>query len=203
MAVSLSNEQIIAAYNLDVEKRIAKYESLNFEQFHPEFLPFLPSPPAKTLDIGAGSGRDAAYLAQKGYLVTAVEPAAKLLAAAQKQHKNVDLRWVVDKLPELKELAQEQGQYDLILLSAVWMHLSSSERKDSFKTLAQLLKVGGVVMISYKIGGSEDEGFYIVDHHQFDRRAEAVGLNMLYQNVNQDSLGRKELSWRCCVLIKQ
>ena len=57
-------------------------------------------------------------------------------------------------------------------------------------------------MISYKIGGSEDEGFYIVDHHQFDCRAEAVGLNMLYQNVNQDSLGRKELSWRCCVLKK-
>jgi len=203
MAVSLSNEQIIAGYNLDVEKRIAKYESLNFEQFHPEFLPFLPSPPAKILDIGAGSGRDAAYLAKKGYLVTAVEPAAKLLAAAQKQHKSVDLRWVADKLPKLKELAQEQGQYDLILLSAVWMHLSSLERKESFKTLTRLLKVGGIVMISYKIGGSEDEGFYIVDHHQFDRRAEVVGLKMLYQNVNQDSLGRKELSWRCCVLEKK
>ena len=200
MAVTLTNEQIIASYNLNVEKRIAKYESLNFEEFHPEILPFLPPPPAVSLDIGSGSGRDAAYLASRGYAVTAVEPAEKLLAVAKEKHSEVDVRWVIDKLPALKQLENEQDKYDVVLLSAVWMHLSSEERRLSFATIARLLKVGGIAMISYKIGGSEEDGFYVIDHNEFDSRAEAVGLKMVYQSINLDSLGREELSWRCCLL---
>jgi FkbM family methyltransferase len=42
--------------------------------------------PACVLDIGAGSGRDAAWLASLGYEVIAVEPSAAMVREAQRIH---------------------------------------------------------------------------------------------------------------------
>jgi protein-L-isoaspartate O-methyltransferase len=38
----------------------------------------LPAPPARVLDVGAGSGRDAAWLTSLGLEVVAVEPSVAL-----------------------------------------------------------------------------------------------------------------------------
>ncbi|WP_320171208.1 class I SAM-dependent methyltransferase [Maridesulfovibrio sp.] len=202
MSVFLTNDQIIESYNLEIENRIKKYESLDFESFHPEVLPYLPTPPAHVLDIGAGSGRDAAFLVKKGFQVTAVEPAKRLLEAAQKRHAGIKISWAEDRLPELAKLPSPPAQYDVILLSAVWMHLSSKERKKAFSRVSELLKHNGIIIFSYKIGGKEEEGFYKIDTAQFDTRAHKVGLELLSQNINLDSLGRSELSWRCCIFKK-
>ena len=48
-----------AGYGETVEALIGQYESLAFADVHRELLPFLPAPPARVLDIGAGTGRDA------------------------------------------------------------------------------------------------------------------------------------------------
>lgn len=56
---------------------------------------------AQALDVGVGSGRDAAWLAYKGYAVIAVEPSAKLRAAAKRLHPEATIRWLDDRLPDL------------------------------------------------------------------------------------------------------
>ena len=52
-----------------------RYESVETEQVHETWLHLLPPRPGLALDVGAGSGRDAAWLAERGWEVTAVEPA--------------------------------------------------------------------------------------------------------------------------------
>ena len=46
----------------------------------------LPKPPALVVDIGSGTGRDAASFAAAGYEVVAVEPSTAMRAEAQKLH---------------------------------------------------------------------------------------------------------------------
>lgn len=48
------------------------------------------------LDVGAGSGRDAAWLASLGYEVVAAEPAAGMRIEAQRRHPDPRIRWLDD-----------------------------------------------------------------------------------------------------------
>jgi SAM-dependent methyltransferase len=75
------------------------------------------------LDVGAGSGRDAAWFAANGYDVVAVEPSDAMLAHARKLHPSSRIHWVSDSLPDLANVRRLGLSFNLILLSAVWMHI--------------------------------------------------------------------------------
>ena len=59
----------------------------------------LPTAPALMLDIGAGSGRDAAWLAAAGHQMLAVEPAAALRQHGQRLHPDERICWLDDRPP--------------------------------------------------------------------------------------------------------
>jgi protein-L-isoaspartate O-methyltransferase len=50
----------------------------------------------RILDIGSGSGRDAAYFAKQGHEVTAVEPVREMRLTAEKLHGKQRIRWIDD-----------------------------------------------------------------------------------------------------------
>jgi 2-polyprenyl-3-methyl-5-hydroxy-6-metoxy-1,4-benzoquinol methylase len=90
----------------------------------------LPAAPALILDVGAGTGRDAAWLAQLGHDVVAVEPSAAMRAEGERLHPESRLRWLADSLPALS-LTQRLGlAYDVILLSGVWQHVAPTTVDD-------------------------------------------------------------------------
>ncbi|WP_204324597.1 class I SAM-dependent methyltransferase, partial [Stenotrophomonas maltophilia] len=64
-------------------------------------LHLVPAAPVRAIDIGAGTGRDAAALAARGHRVLAVEPTAELLAEARRLHPSALIEWLDDGLPEL------------------------------------------------------------------------------------------------------
>ncbi|MFX5622495.1 class I SAM-dependent methyltransferase, partial [Acinetobacter baumannii] len=61
-----------------------QYESITFDDVHRDILHLVPAAPSSAIDIGAGTGRDAAALAARGHQVLAVEPTVELLAEAQR-----------------------------------------------------------------------------------------------------------------------
>ena len=65
-----------------------RYESLRAADVHRPVLHLIPAVPSRVLDIGAGSGRDAAWLAAKGHRVIAVEPTAALRLPAMARHRS-------------------------------------------------------------------------------------------------------------------
>lgn len=89
------------------------------------------------LDIGAGTDRDALYMAEQGLDVIAVEPIEELLAIA----KTATVQWISDELPDLYCVEKLQIQFDLILLSAVWMHIPPAHRQRSLRKLTNLIRV--------------------------------------------------------------
>lgn len=178
------------------------YESLSFSKMHRSFFRFLPPKGAMCLDIGAGSGRDAAALARRGYSVTAIEPSKGLRKLAQAAHENPNIRWIDDALPNLSTVVAQRDRYSFILLSAVWMHIPESLRIKSLKVLARLLAPNGYIGLTLRMGSSNhDRIMYPVSVEALIQDAAHAGLKPVYiSRANRDSLNRSEVEWRKVVL---
>src|SRR6516162_1224732 len=83
-----------------------RYESVRADVVHAWLINLLPPAPALVLDVGAGSGRDAAWLASQGYEVVAVEPSSAMRAEAERLHPSTPIRWISDSLPGLERTFQ-------------------------------------------------------------------------------------------------
>ena len=141
-----------AAYNRDAKRLVKQYESRPFEDIHASILKIIPESHSLVLDIGAGSGRDAAWFADHGHTVLAVEPAQELRKEAQRLHHNPNINWIDDSLPGLDRVNASGLSFDLIWLSAVWMHIAPTNRERAFRKLSRLLNPGGQIMLSLRHG---------------------------------------------------
>lgn len=182
-----------AAYSEKAETLARQYESVTFDDVHGDVLDLLPQPPARALDIGAGTGRDAAALAARGYQVTAVEPTAEFRAIGQSLHENAGIAWIDDALPMLSSV---QGSFDLVLLSAVWMHLSVPERAAAMTHVAAMLRTNGVMVLSLRHGPiPEGRVLFEVTPEETIALAEAHGLRTLYNGDRPGQFGQPGVWW--------
>lgn len=139
-------------YAADAERLIDLYESLSFDDLHADVVHLLPAQPADILDIGAGTGRDAAALAARGHRVVAAEPLDEFRLAAQRLHAGAAIEWIADGLPHLERLSDRADAFDIVMLTAVWMHLEPADRERAMPHLARLLRPGGVAIFSLRHG---------------------------------------------------
>ena len=105
-----------------------RYEQVSTEAVHGHWLGLLPSTRLLVLDVGASSGRDAAWFARQGHEDVAVEPSSGLRREGRRLHPEPGIQWVDDALPALAEVYALDYRFDVILLSGVWMHVPSAER---------------------------------------------------------------------------
>jgi protein-L-isoaspartate O-methyltransferase len=141
-----------AGYAEEAAALIEQYERISFAEAHRQILPLIPTAPSHVLDIGAGTGRDAAALASMGHAVLAVEPTDELRHAAASLHPMPHIEWLDDSLPLLLRVTQRRLKFDLILLSAVWMHLDKRQRRRAMPCVAALLAPGGSMIMTLRHG---------------------------------------------------
>jgi len=187
-----------AAYDDSASDYFDSYEKLEFSAVHRAFLRFLPPKGSRCLDVGAGSGRDAAALAKRGYLVTAVEPSLKLLSMAKTHHAGLGIQWVSDSLPMLSAVKGLEEKFDFILISAVWMHLQQEEWMPALQSLRNVLKSDGKIAVTLRYGSDNPaRGMHSVDIEMLIQCAADQGLMPVYQSRrNADHLGRSAVDWR-------
>ena len=143
---------VVASYNAGAPTLAPGYECLPFEEVHAPVLDLLPDQGACVLDMGAGSGRDAAWFAANGYKVVAAEPAAEMRAIGKALHHSPDIRWMDDSLPALEKVLRSKLTFDLIWLSAEWMHVPRSARARAFRKLVSVMSPGGSMMLALRQG---------------------------------------------------
>ncbi|MCC4318668.1 class I SAM-dependent methyltransferase [Streptomyces malaysiensis] len=184
-------------YGDDAEETARRYEAVAFETVHDDFLPWLPTDPGRVVDIGAGSGRDAAALSARGHQVVAVEPTPELRDVAERLHADAAIEWVDDALPALSGL---RGRFDLILLSAVWMHLDEQERSEGMRRLAELVSPGGRVAMSLRHGPvPAGRRMFEVSAAETIALADRFGLSPVHHGEKPDVLGRAGVRWSALV----
>lgn len=205
-------------YNENADKLAQQYISKSFEEVHESWSQFLPSiienPNARILDLGAGSGRDVKHLAElatkthntkNNIQIFAVEPATTLSLIGQKTTQGLNVQWMEDSLPSLSNVTKKEVSFDLILLSAVWMHIPPSDRVRAIRKLANLLKPGGKLVISLRHGQTKtdfsERKMHTVCADELKSLATNVGLfTQLETTKEPDKLNRPDITWQTVVL---
>ena len=141
-----------AGYASEAPALLETYERISPEALHRPVWHLIPAAPSRLLDIGAGSGRDAAHFAAMGHRVVAVEPVDAMREGAMKLHPSPRIEWLADTLPSLAQLRARGETFDAVLATAVWMHLDESERAEAMPAVASLVAPGGVLILSLRHG---------------------------------------------------
>jgi SAM-dependent methyltransferase len=137
-------------YAAEAPDLLIRYEEMRFEDAHAGVFDLIPAAPIKVLDIGAGTGRDAAWFAARGDAVTAIEPTREMREGAMMLHPEPNVVWIEDWLPDLPSV---RGRlFDLVWMSAVWMHFDEQERAAMMPGVAAHMRPTGSLMISLRHG---------------------------------------------------
>lgn len=186
----------VSWYDKHADSIAKRYESVDPESLHRWMADLLPDIPAIVLDVGAGTGRDAAWLASKGYEVYAAEPSAPMRGQAKALHPSAPVRWIADSLPGLENTNRTGVSFDAILLSAVWMHITPKQRQRAFRKLISLLNPGGLIALSVRHGPAKPErGMHPVDEQEIETLARNHGAIVHRAIGTADQLGREGVRW--------
>lgn len=100
--------------------------------------------PGRALDLGCGSGRNAVWLAEQGFRVTAVDFSEEALRQARKRaaEARVDVAWVH---ADVLDYAPDPAAFDLVLVA--YMHLPPGERRSVLAQASSAVSPGGVLLV--------------------------------------------------------
>lgn len=180
-------------YDAQAAELVARYEGISFDDGHNGIVDLVPPSPCRVLDIGAGSGRDAAWFSARGDTVTAVEPTKGMRERGQALHPSPRIEWIDDGLPDLQRL---RGQtFDLVWISAVWFHLTAMERAEAMPAVAALVGDGGALMISLRHAPpAEGRRMFEVGAEDTIAQAIAAGLTCV-RYINVESARVAGMRW--------
>lgn len=190
-----------SGYGEQAAELVVQYESITFEDVHSDVLHLLPATSSRIADIGAGTGRDAAALARRGHRVVAVEPTAELREAGERLHAGIGIEWLDDSLPALTRLREQPMRFDVIMLTAVWMHLDADERARAMAAVDALLADHGLVFLSLRHGPvPAGRRMFDVSAEETIALAEPYGLRSAHCSERSGLMGRTDVHWTNLVL---
>lgn len=101
-------------------------------------------PKGRALDLGAGQGRNAVWLAEQGWQVTAVDFSPVGLARGRERAaaRGVEVGWVLSDVLDWRPGSQE---FDLVLVS--YLQLPGDQLRSVLATAAAALASGGTLLV--------------------------------------------------------
>ncbi len=190
------NREFRSFYSSEAIRLVKLYESVPFEKIHRPWLHLIPQQPGLALDVGAGSGRDAAWLAASGWEVVAAEPATGMRSIAQRLHASPRIQWLDDSLPDLAAVRALDCRFDLILLTAVWMHVPPEEREQALRRLVDLSSPGGLLVFTVRHPPDFDRGMYEVEENELEHLGrDSLDLAIVPGGKMADTFGRFGVHW--------
>lgn len=119
--------------------------------------------PGRALDLGTGEGRNAIWLAGRGWKVTGVDFSAVGLARAERlaADRGVHVDWVV---ADLRVYVPDHGGYDLVLIA--YLQLIAADLARVLHSASVALAPGGTLLVvghdrenlTHGVGGPRDPG---------------------------------------------
>ncbi|SCY72119.1 tellurite methyltransferase [Lachnospiraceae bacterium XBB2008] len=115
--------------------------------FLDELIKLCPCTPGKSvLDIGCGEGKDAVYMAEQGYSVTAFDLTENGIRKTVKLavSRGVEVDAYVD---DINDFATDK-QFDIVYSTGTVQYLFDENKKDFFRKLEDITKPDGIVYIN-------------------------------------------------------
>ncbi|HVC75384.1 MAG TPA: class I SAM-dependent methyltransferase [Candidatus Micrarchaeaceae archaeon] len=100
--------------------------------------------PGRALDLGCGEGRNAIWLAERGWRVSGVDFSQAGLDKARRLavDRGVEVTWV---RADLLDYEPDHGAFDLVIL--MYIHLPAAQLADVMKTASAALAPGGTLLV--------------------------------------------------------
>ncbi len=101
-------------------------------------------PSGRVLELGCGPGRNAVYLASRGFAVDAVDLSSVAIQWAQEraQTRGLSINW---RCESIIDMVYEPGSYDLIYDSGCLHHITPHRRFTYLALVVRALKPGGLL----------------------------------------------------------
>jgi len=190
----------ISWYDANAGRLAAVYEAVPPTPTREWLADLLPAPPALVVDVGSGTGRDAAAFAAAGYDAIAVEPSLGMRPEAERLHASSRIRWLPDSLPGLTATSRLGLAANVVSLSAVWQHVAPPDRPRAFRKLVGLLRSGGLLALTLRHGPDDGRGGHPVSLAEVEPLARDDGMQVLRAVESADRQQRPGISWTSVVL---
>ncbi len=140
-----SNTQVY--YDTNAVKITREYENVPGSRFLAQIIDEIPKE-GKVLDLGCGSGRDAAYLYSLGFDVYGLDGSEAMLEEAKKLHEELTDRLFFQVLPG--HIPFEDESLDAVVSIACLMHFDPDKIRRICLEMFRVLKQGGKALASIR-----------------------------------------------------
>ena len=201
--------ETIAYYDQHAADFCEKHDAVRLDPFHEAVRANIPYG-SKILEIGCGSGRDAARSLQDGYDIIALDGSKGLLAEIPKRHPELKDRLVWGIMPCKTKFADEY--FDGFYSVACLMHLYEKDLPPTLAELNRVLKKGGKGLVSIPTtrddvndDGIDDKGrtMNVMPIELWIKYFEEAGFSVSHGEDEPDKLGRPRVFWLTFILTKK
>ncbi|NVO54905.1 class I SAM-dependent methyltransferase [Rhodobacteraceae bacterium B1Z28] len=197
-------QQALDGYEQAAPELIPIYERLPPQTVLEPVAEYLPDTGAAVLDVGAGPGGTASWLAACGCHVTAIEPVARFREYGRNKYRHHDISWCDDRLPDLASCRPWRNTYDAILAIGVMHHLQPQDQERAIQVLSSALKPCGRLIFSLRHGPCpETRPGFPISVDKTVRSARNSGLQILHMSHKtsiQEGNRRAGVTWTWLVL---
>lgn len=180
-------------YNKNVDMLSNFYRSLDRSKVIPSRWYMLGS---DILDFGCGTGIDGVHMLLKGARTyTAYEPSDliySLVNHLSKNEHNGHAKLFTNYKTFIDHVDVYAGQYDYVLCSAVWQHLTMSEQMAALRLFYKALKPGCQALITWRTtpySPGDTRTFFHVDSLWLTKQAMKYGFSISIDSLGYDERG--------------
>ena len=191
----------LAYYETDAARITADYEAVDLGATLERIVGRLPAA-ARVLELGAGSGRDAALLLGRGFEVTALDGSQAMAERAASLHPELAGRIRVHRLPAPLPFAD--AAFDAVLSLATLMHLTRGAIAEVLTECRRVLRPGGTLAVSVPTerpgldeAGRDDRGrhFTVMDAPSWAGLIREANFEPVEEWSSADAAGRGGIRW--------
>lgn len=130
---------------------------------------------SEVLDVGTGGGRDSIYLAQHGFVVSAIDASAAAIDVARQRASlaEVQVFWVVG---DVLEMPFASGRFDLVVDRCCFHHVREEDRPRYGREVFRVMKPGARFLLR-GARESRPESFFAVSGPAVRTHLRAAGFD--------------------------
>jgi SAM-dependent methyltransferase len=195
-------------YDKYAKDLVKRYESANVDKIQQLLLEVFPNN-SNLLEIGCGSGRDANFMFENNYKITAIDASKEMILEAKKIHPLLKNFLYVMTIPD--ELSFKNNSFDGVYSIATLMHLEEKEIVKSIKKIYDILKDKGIFLFSVslerddinkKFKDSKGRHFTTISKNKWLQLCNHIGFKTLKTVITDDGLDRSGIVWLTCIMEK-
>ena len=201
MTNSDDTDPTLAYYKAHAARITAGYEAVDLSATLERIVRHLPAA-ARILELGSGSGRDAACLLDRGFEVTALDGSEAMAVRAATLHPELAGRIRVHRLPA--PLPFGDDAFDAVLSLATLMHLPVAAIPDVLAECRRVIRPGGLLALSVPTerpgldeAGRDEDGRYftVIGADDWAGLIRDAGLTPVEEWSSADAAGRGGIRW--------